>query len=272
MNDDPLGDRMKMYEGMEAQRRFLPLLPVVARLDGKCFSRFTTGLERPYDVRLSNLMVSVTTELVKLTNACCGYTQSDEITLGWYSSDAASQIYFDGRIQKITSVLAAECSVRFTRNIHVYLPDRYDTGPVFDCRVWQLPTLAEATNAFLWREFDATKNSISMAAQSYYSHKALFGKHTGEMQEMLFQKGVNWNDYPAFFKRGSYVQRRKVSSKMSPQELESLPPLHNARKNPELVIERTEYRRIEMPPLNRVVNREAVIWFGEEPQQEHPNA
>lgn len=33
MSDD-LGDRMKMYEGMEAGRRLMPLLPVLARIDG----------------------------------------------------------------------------------------------------------------------------------------------------------------------------------------------------------------------------------------------
>ncbi len=273
MSDDAFGDRMKEYEGVESDRRFLPLLPVIARLDGKNFSKFTRGLDRPYDAGMSNLMIDTTTYLVKETNAACGYTQSDEITLAWHSGEVKSQIYFDARVQKMTSVLAAKCSVYFNRMLSMYLPEKHreiserggGDGPVFDCRVWQVPTLEEGANTFLWRELDATKNSVSMAAQAYYSHAALMHKSGAEKQEMLFQKGVNWNDFPAFFKRGSYIQRRVVKSKLSPEELADLPPLHNARKNPDMQFERTEYRRIDMPPFGKVTNRPGVIFRGEEP-------
>lgn len=265
MADDAFGDRMKMYESMEAGRRFMPRLPIVARLDGKCFSSFTRGLARPFDVRLSSLMIETTRHLVEEANAVCGYTQSDEITLAWYSDALESQIYFDGRIQKMCSVLAATCSVRFARLLGGYLPEKADKEPAFDCRVWQLPNLDEGANAFLWREFDATKNSITMAAQSVYSHRELDGKNGSQKQEMLFQKGVNWNDYPAFFKRGTYVQRRKVTSKLTVEDLDKLPPLHNARKNPDLEVERTSYDVLDLPPLSKVSNRVGVIFFGENP-------
>jgi tRNA(His) 5'-end guanylyltransferase len=75
------GDRMKAYERQETSRRLLPLLPALVRIDGKNFSRFTTGLERPFDARLSDLMVATTKYLVEESNALCGYTQSDEISL-----------------------------------------------------------------------------------------------------------------------------------------------------------------------------------------------
>jgi tRNA(His) 5'-end guanylyltransferase len=78
--------------------------------------------------------------------------------------------------------------------------------PRFDARVYVVPTLEEAVNSFLWREQDATKNSITMAASAYYSHNELMNKNGSEKQEMLFQKEVNWNDYPTFFIRVSYVQ------------------------------------------------------------------
>ncbi len=166
----------------------------------------------------------------------------------------------------MTSVLAATCSVWFNQFVQQHLPEDYvKKMPVFDCRVWQVPTLAEAVNVFQWREFDATKNSISMAAQSKFSHKQLFEKHTGQMQEMLFQAGINWNDYPEFFKRGTYVQRRTLTNKFTTEELERLPPKHDAHKNPEMTFERHEVRQLEMPPLARVQNREQVIFLGEEP-------
>jgi tRNA(His) 5'-end guanylyltransferase len=161
------GDRMKIFEAQESDRRFLPLLPICARLDGKCFSKFTKDMDRPYDKKMSDLMIEVTKYLVEETNACMGYTQSDEISLVWYSDDIKSQIFMDGRIQKMTSILAAMASVRFNSLLPQYFPNKVDKEPVLDCRVWSCPTLMEATNQLLWREQDAAKNSISMAARHY---------------------------------------------------------------------------------------------------------
>ena len=103
---DELGDRMKEIEGMESNRRFLRGLPICARLDGKCFSSFTRSMKKPYDERMSKVMAMTTEFLVKETNACIGYTQSDEISLVFYAPDYRSQIFFDGRIMKMTSLLA----------------------------------------------------------------------------------------------------------------------------------------------------------------------
>jgi tRNAHis guanylyltransferase len=90
--DDALGDRMKGYESAEAGRRLMPLVPVMARIDGRCFSSFTRGMRRPYDPTMSEAMIDTTVQLVKETNACMGYTQSDEITLAWHSTDPKSHI------------------------------------------------------------------------------------------------------------------------------------------------------------------------------------
>jgi tRNA(His) 5'-end guanylyltransferase len=168
---DALGDRMKSYEMAEAGRRATPLLPLLARLDGRNFSNFTRGLARPYDVRLSRLMVDNTAYLVAETGACCGYTQSDEITLCWYAPNPKSQLFFDGRLQKVCSVLAGMCAVRFNLLLPAYLPEKaHISMPVFDCRAWTVPTLDEGANAILWRERDAVKNSVSMAARQYKVH------------------------------------------------------------------------------------------------------
>ena len=263
MND--MDARMKMYEGVEGSRRFLPLLPVCARLDGKCFHKFTKGLERPFDQRFRALMQTLTIYLVKETCACMGYTQSDEITLTWYSDNIKSQIFYDGRIQKLNSVLAAVASVEFGHLLPAYLPEKVGTSPVFDCRVWQLPTLAEGANVFLWREFDAVRNSISAAANSCYSDKQLYKKNSSEMQEMLFQKGINWNDYPAEVKRGFYAQRKHIIRKFTTGEIEKLPPRHEARKNPDLTVERAYVEYVDMPIFSQVTNRKGVIFKGEDP-------
>ena len=264
--NDALGDRMKGYELAEAGRRFMLLLPIVARIDGRCFSAFTRGMARPFDYLMGAAMIRTTRDLVEETNACMGYTQSDEITLAWHQTDVKSQLWFNGRIAKMVSQLAAQATLHFYRAVLSAMPDFADRCPTFDARAWQVPNRTEAANVFVWREWDATKNSITMAASTVYSHKELHGKNGDEKQEMLFQKGINWNDYPAMFKRGTYVQRRMATKPFSADEIEKLPPKHQARSNPDLVVERHEVMILEMPPITTVVNREAVIFDGEPPR------
>jgi len=179
-----LDDRMKFYESMSAGNRLLPLIPICARMDGKAFHTFTKDLERPYDEKFCTIMQLTTRFLVKETGAKIGYTQSDEISLIWLSDDFKSQIFFDGRQSKMTSILAAMTSVKFNELLKFNLPDKYEKTrsqlPIFDARVWNIPTQEEAVNYLYWREEDATRNSITMAAQSLYSHKELHQKNSSD--------------------------------------------------------------------------------------------
>lgn len=264
---DEFGDRMKMYEMREAGRRCLPMLPICVRLDGKNFSRFTKGLDRPYDEGFVRLMWSVTEQLVEETGAVIGYTQSDEISLILYSNDLRSQVYFDGRIQKLCSVLASMATAFFNGSDRdILLPSKIGKGMAFfDCRVWTVPNKMEAANAILWRERDANKNAIQSATRAVYSHKECHDKDTGEMIQMLAAKGITFEDYPAYFKQGTFFQRRKVTRKFTTDEIDKLPEKHEARRNPNLEIERTEIRRLEIGPFDKVSNRSAVIFEGATP-------
>jgi len=262
---DSLGDLMKAYENQTCGIKMLPLIPVIARLDGKGFSKFTKGLKRPYDERLSNLMIETTKYLVKETNANCGYTQSDEITLMWYSDSHESKIYFDGRLFKMISDLASMASVFFNSKLAEYLPEKKDKLPRFDCRVFNVPSVEEAVNVFYWREKDATKNSITMAASEFYSHNFLMGKNGSEKQELLFQKGINWSeDYCTHFKRGTYIQRKIKTGILSKEEQYLLPENHNARKDPNFTFERKVVVELELPPLSKVKNKIDVIIYGKD--------
>jgi tRNA(His) 5'-end guanylyltransferase len=263
MHNDNLADRMKLYEQIE-DRRLIRLLPTIARIDGRCFHSFCKGLKRPYDERLSKLMSMTTKFLMTETGAKLGYTQSDEISLIWNSDSWDSQIYFDGRVQKIITSLAALASVYFNRLLPEILSEKNQKMPTFDARVWVVPNLTEAANYVLWREQDASRNSISMAAQSKFSHKQLQGKSGKEMQEMLFQiHGINWNDYPTFFKRGVYFVKKIVEKSFSVEEIEKLPALHEARKNPNLAIKRQIVEEVSFPPLSKISNRSDVLFRNE---------
>ena len=265
MKNDELGTRMKMYESKTTSSKLDSTLPVVVRLDGKSFSKFTKGLKRPYDERLSKLMIETTKFLVKEFNCNIGYTQSDEITLMFYNDDDRSELLFGGKVFKIESTLSAYASVFFNKNLKEYLPEKSDKFPTFDCRAWNVPTMIEAVNAVYWRELDASKNSITMAASHYYSHNDLMNKNGSIKLEMLKDKNVDWDDYPTFFKRGTYVQRKKVSRMFTTDELSKLPKNHDAVLDPNLEVNRWEIKELDLPPLNEVVNRIEVILFGDDP-------
>lgn len=266
MNDE-LGNRLKTYESTESSRRLMKLLPALSRIDGKTFHNFTRNMEKPYDKRFCDLMIETTKFLVEQTNACMGYTQSDEMSLAWISTDFNSQIFFDGKIQKMTSVLASMTTAFFNENFKNFFQDFPKPSlAYFDCRVWNVPNQTEASNTFLWREFDAVRHSVLNAGYAFYSHKQLFNKNIKEAQELLFQKGINWNDYPSFYKRGSYVQRKIIKRKFTTEEIEKLPMQHDARKNSDLEVERTEYDIVDMPVFSQVVNRNEVVFLGEKPK------
>lgn len=265
MDFKTMGDWCKWLERNFSNDIMIPTLPVIIRIDGNNFHNWTKGLERPFDENLTKLMTETTKFLVQETNAVVGYTQSDEITLILYSSDRKSSIYNDGKKQKILSKLTGKCVSFFNEERKKYLPNHNKVAN-FDCRIYQTPTLHDATVQLLWRENDATKNSISMLAQSLFSHKELQGLDGNQMQDkMMLEKGVNWNDLPARLKRGVYVKRIKTSKPFSVEELKDLPPKHEAHSNPELVIERSVIKEIEYPIFNTITNKVDTIFFDQEP-------
>ena len=268
---DALGDRMKMYEGMETGRVGMPRLPLMVRIDGKGFSRWTRGLRYPFDERLQALRVEVTRKLVEELGAVAGYCQSDEITLMLWARDTKTALYCGGKFQKIVSHSASMATAYWNQLVPEFLPEKVGQPAMFDARAWNVPTQEEAVNVFLWREWDASKNSVSMAARAYYSSKEIFGKNSPEMQEMLFKKGINWNDYPVWAKRGTYLGRRTFNRKLTPDELSQLPTRHDARRNPDMVITRTGVTVLDLPPLGQIANRIGVIFDGDEPIMNPPS-
>lgn len=208
---DALGTRMK--ENYENRTRIqLPRRTyTIIRLDGKAFHTYTKGFKRPYDLRLMRIMDQTAKKLCEeIQGVKMAFVQSDEISLLLTDFDSPqTDAWFDGNIQKITSVSASIATVAF--NNGMYLDEEIlanmDKVAYFDSRVFTIPDQLEVQNYFVWRQQDATKNSVSMAAQSMFSHKELHKKHEGDMHEMMFQKGVNWNDFPVGFKRGRVIAK-----------------------------------------------------------------
>lgn len=202
---DALGQRIKeQYENRA--KYFLPRRTyTIIRLDGKAFHSFTKGMKRPYDETLMSAMDYTTENLCReIQGTKFGYTQSDEISLLLTDfKSPTTSAYFDGNVQKIASVSASIATVYFNE----FMKDYVDKPAFFDSRVFTIPDPIEVENAFIWRQQDAVRNSISMTAQSLYSHKELNGKNSSVMQDMCMEKGVNWNDMPVGFKRGRLITK-----------------------------------------------------------------
>ena len=210
-----LGDRMKEYE-LCSKSYLIRRNPVVIRIDGKAFHTFTKGMEKPFDPILSRSMIETCKFLCEnIMNCKLAYTQSDEISLLLVDYERLeTEAWFSNNIQKMSSVSASMATLAFNRAFIALGGDTYPSkrdGAMFDSRVFSVPK-EDVCNYFVWRQQDATKNSISSIAQSMFSHKELHGKNGDQKQEMIFQKsGENWNNYPAYQKRGSCVVKEHYS-------------------------------------------------------------
>ena len=200
---DSLGDRMKeFYENRT--RNFLPRRTyTIIRVDGKAFHSYTIGLVRPFDEKLVNDMDETACYMCKnIQGAKFAFVQSDEISILLTDFEGlTTDAWFDGNIQKMASISASLATAKFNEL-------RPNKIALFDSRVFTIPSDIEVENYFIWRQQDTTRNSISSVAQSMFSHRELENKNTDQMQEMCFQKGVNWNGFSAKLKRGRLIVKQ----------------------------------------------------------------
>lgn len=211
---------MKLLE-QQSFKTVSPDMPVYMRLDGRSFSRFTKGLRRPYDETLSNIMIEVTRELVKEFKPDLGYTQSDEISLGWRARPEQVEFpLFGGKTSKLLSVVASKASSKFVSMCYDHGGDlRYrarEMLPCFDARICQPMAVDGLIDMFEWRAQDCRRNAVTMVAQSLYTHKRLQGVSTNEMKLMIAEAGVDYSAYPEFFRRGSYLRRENFEVAVNP--------------------------------------------------------
>jgi len=217
--EDALGKRMKeFYE--EISRNYLTRrVPVIIRLDGKAFHTFTRGMNRPFDEVLSHSMLRTAIELVKQVQGCkLAYVQSDEISLlltDWDTLD--TDAWFAYAVQKVVSVSASIATLEFNKAFYNKVkydcsePEKYTEklwNALFDARAFNVPK-EDVVNYFWWRQSDAIRNSTTMIAQSYFSHKELQNKSTSDINLMLEENDINVNNYYAHYRRGAVVLREK---------------------------------------------------------------
>ncbi len=154
------------------------------------------------------------------------YVQSDEITLILVDYQTlTTEAWFDYRVEKLCSISASMATMAFNKffyeNVFQYngmasmdmsnkeypykeiYAKAIEKGAMFDARCFNIPK-EEVTNLIYWRQLDASRNSVQMVGQAYFSQKELQNKSCNDIQDMLMtQKGINWNDFPTYQKRGS---------------------------------------------------------------------
>lgn len=230
MDKTSLGDRMKNnYENVN--RFYLTRrMPVIIRMDMKAGHTFTRGMKKPFDDIFVKTMQETMKYLCENIQGCVlGYTQSDEISLVLTDyAELTTDAWFGNNLQKMCSVSASMATLAFNKafndNIVRYIDSHFDTdcdvmkdlaeytkilinarnkGAMFDSRVFTIPK-EEVCNYMIWRQQDATRNSIQSVGQANFSQKELHGKSCNDIQDMLMtQQGINWNDYATTLKRGS---------------------------------------------------------------------
>lgn len=202
---DPLGDRIKAkYENIT--RSYIPKKTNgIIRLDGKAFHTYAKGLDKPYDEKLIYAMDEAAKHVIsKVQGAKFGFVQSDEISIIFTDYDNInSQMYFNGNIQKITSITAAECTHRFNA---VRREQGYTSNyGVFDSRVFSIPTQIEAYNYFLWRQQDCIRNSKLTLAQTHLGKNQCHGFCTNDLVNKLNNNGIFWSEQKNGHKYGRFI-------------------------------------------------------------------
>lgn len=257
--DTILSERCLEWEGA-TDIALDPALPIILRLDGRGFSRWTRCCEPPWDPRMHDAMVDTAKALVREVGAVYAFTQSDEITLVCHGE--GTQNYFGWRVQKVVSSLAVACSDAFNDAIG-RTPITPTARARFDCRTFNAPDRAAAVDAVAWRESDGRRNSISGVGHFHFGHTAMQSVGTVETRRRLQERGVPWEDLPDAQRFGTALARQTVLRPFTAEEMVDLPPRHAARTNPSLMVERHDH--VMVPTVMQLANAEAVMFDGADP-------
>ncbi len=180
---------------------------VIVRIDGRAFHKLAGDLEliKPYDENFYQVMAKVCEDLFKEFSPSFVYTFSDEISL------LLNNLPFEGRIEKMDSVMASFTSSSFVINYDV----DFRKPPAFDSRIIPIND-DDIVDYFKWRQDESWRNCVNSHGISYlktkYSNNEANDKINGmklnEIHEFLFQNGINLNDIETYKKRGVGIYRK----------------------------------------------------------------
>ena len=220
MIHETLSDEMKAYEVPFASIKIPVGKPWIARLDGRGFSKFTKSMRKPFDENFSVAMNAAAEALLEEFHAALVYTQSDEISIAFYPQD---EIPFDGKLQKICSIMASIASSAFNATLSKSMDVKKLAS--FDCRIMVFDDMGTVARNLMWRQHDAKRNSISMAAHFWFGHKATLNKGTATKLQML-ETACPWETYDVRFRTGIFLKKVLVETTLDAEQLEKIPEKH----------------------------------------------
>lgn len=181
---------------------------IIVRLDGRSFHKLAIDLKltKPYDENFYRVIADVCNDLFNEFSASFVYTFSDEISL------LLDTIPFDGRVEKINSVIASFAASSFVMHYDV----NFKKPPAFDSRI--VPVSDEdILKYFRWRQDESWRNCVNSHGISHLKSKysnsqandIIKGMKLNEVHELLFEDGINLNDVDTYKKRGIGIYRKQ---------------------------------------------------------------
>jgi tRNA(His) guanylyltransferase len=202
MQFDEFDKRMRVFETSN-DAYVLPGIYMVARLDGRSFTRLTKAGQAfitPYDEAFRDAMLATAEHLMDSgLRVIYAYTHSDEISLLFHPEENA----YNRLVRKYISILAGEASARLS----LLLGDL----ATFDCRISQLPAVEQVLDYFLWRLEDARRNALSSHCYWALRKAGKTPKEAGEelnglsfeaRNELLAHHQVDFESLPGWQKSG----------------------------------------------------------------------
>ena len=216
---DDFGNRQKKYEEVFRQKLVFGE-PIVIRCDGKAFHNVCKKMKKPFDdLFIDSMQKTMFWSAQDIQNCKLGYVQSDEITFVCIIDDLMkTHSFYNNEVSKIISIISSKVTKNFIKafyeniqnlrenpnlfkeivNIEVYEEKLFEIE--FDCRVMNIPNW-DVLNNVIWRQQDATRNSILLLGQKYFTHKELYKKKLMQIQDMLvLEKNINWNNLETYKK------------------------------------------------------------------------
>ena len=207
-----IGDRIKENYENRARYELTRRIPVIIRIDGRAFHTFTRGMNRPFDQKLIDTMVESARVVANSIQGCkAAYVQSDEASFLVTDYDTLqTDAWFGYNKSKVESISSSIMTASFNRIMSI------GTDAYFDSRSFNVPR-EEVSNYFLWRALDWERNSLTMYAGSFFSHKQLHGMNSADKHEMLHEIGKNWTtDLTSQQRNGTFIISGEVRTDILP--------------------------------------------------------
>lgn len=193
---------------------------IVVRVDGHGFHNFTARnkFQKPNDVRGLHVMNSAAQVVMK---------EFDDIVFAYGHSDEYSFIFkpsttvYQRRQEKISSTIVSLFTSAYVTNWRHNFDQDIDGIASFDSRCVLYPNMQTIRDYISWRQADCHINNLYNTAfwelvqnkaslkNEQEAEEILKKTDSGGKNELLFQFGVNYNEIPQIFRKGSILAREQ---------------------------------------------------------------